>query len=150
MTPLAEATIELTDAPDPDDARRILQGLVELNRQFLGPNDLRRLAVLARAESRLVGGLLGETSRGLLFVELLWVEIERRRHGLGSRLLAAAESEARRRGCHTAWLDTFDFQARPFYERHGYRQFGELGGLPGGHRRHFMSKRLDGGSGNPA
>ena len=48
-----------------------------------------------------------------------------------------------------AWLDTYDFQARPFYERHGYAVFGELDGFPNGHRRWFMRKRLDGSAGDP-
>ena len=84
-----------------------------------------------------------ETARGPLFIDLFWLAPGYRRRGLGSRLLRAAEAEARRRGCRMAWLDTYDFQARPFYERHGYAVFGELDGLPDGHRRWFMRKRLD-------
>ena len=80
---------------------------------------------------------------------MFWLAPGYRRRGLGSRLLRAAEEEARRRGCRMAWLDTYDFQARPFYERHGYAVFGELDGLPNGHRRWFMRKRLDGSAGDP-
>jgi len=39
------------------------------------------------------------------------------------------------------WLDTFEFQARGFYERLGYTCFGELKNYPTG-SRFFMSKRL--------
>jgi GNAT superfamily N-acetyltransferase len=147
VSPPGGPALEVTDAPPRADAELLLRELVAFNRPFLGPEDRRRLAVLARVGGELVGGLVGETARGLLFVELLWLAAGHRRRGLGSRLLAAAEEEARRRGCGTAWLDTFDFQARPFYERHGYGVFGELGGLPGGHRRWFMSKRLARASG---
>jgi ribosomal protein S18 acetylase RimI-like enzyme len=94
-----------------------------------------------------VGGLTGATARGFLEIELLWVAEHRRGSGLGSRLLRAAEREARQRGCHSAHLDTTDFQARPFYERHGYTRFGELTGLAGGHRTFYLVKRLDGGAG---
>ena len=51
-----------------------------------------------------------------------------RGRGIGTDLLRRAEAEALVRGCHGAWLDTFEFQARGFYERLGYRCFGELGG----------------------
>lgn len=54
-----------------------------------------------------------------------------------------AEAEAVRRGCHHALLDTFDFQARPFYERLGYRVWGELADFPAGHTWFYLSKALD-------
>ena len=136
--------LELTDEPAEADVAALVAGLMAFNEPHLGRSDFRRLGVLARRQGRLAGGLVGETGRGFLFVDLLWVAEEARKSGLGSRLLAAAEGEALRRGCHAAWLDTYDFQARPFYERHGYRVFGELDGFPGGHRRFYLAKRLAG------
>jgi hypothetical protein len=55
---------------------------------------------------------------------------------------STAETEAVARGCHSAWLDTFAFQARPFYERLGYTCFGELNDYPNGSARYFMKKTL--------
>ena len=137
-----EALIEVTERPAEVDAGALLAGLIAGNEPFLGPFDFRRLAVLARSAGHLEGGLIGETARGFRTIELFWVAPARRRAGLGARLLAAAEQEALSRGCHAAWLDTYDFQARPFYERRGYRVFGELAGFPGGHTRYYMTKRL--------
>ena len=54
------------------------------------------------------------------------------------------ESVAVRRGCTHAHLDTFSYQARPFYERRGYSVFGTLDDYPPGHQRFFMAKRLSG------
>lgn len=137
------AELEVTDAPDPADVDVLFAALVAFNEPYLGKRDSRPLAVIARAEGRLIGGLSGVTARGFLAVDLFWVTAGQRGRGLGSRLLQAAEVEARRRGCHAAFLDTFDFQARSFYERHGYRLFGELGGFPGGHRSFYLVKRLE-------
>jgi hypothetical protein len=53
-----------------------------------------------------------------------------------------AESEAVNRGCASSWLDTFSFQARGFYEKLGYRVFGELCDNPPGHTRFFLKKSL--------
>jgi hypothetical protein len=53
-----------------------------------------------------------------------------------------AESEAVHRGCQDAFLDTFSFQARPLYERLGYRVVGTIPGFPPGHERYFMVKFL--------
>jgi hypothetical protein len=47
-----------------------------------------------------------------------------------------------KRGCHSAWLDTFEFQARGFYERLGYSCFAELRDYPPGFARYFMKKAL--------
>jgi hypothetical protein len=42
--------------------------------------------------------------------------------------------------CRRAWLHRF--QARPFYEKLGYRVFGTLENHPAGHQHHFMTKQL--------
>jgi GNAT superfamily N-acetyltransferase len=135
-----ELEFETTDDPSEAACDILLQGIRALNAPVLGPSDSRPLGVFARAGGEIQGGLSGATGRGLLHVDLLWVRPERRKEGLGSKLLLAAEAEARARGCNGVWLDTFDFQARPFYERHGYVVFGELGGFANGHARFFMSK----------
>jgi GNAT superfamily N-acetyltransferase len=77
-----------------------------------------------------------------LFTELLFIPPALRGRGLGTDILSRAESEARDRGCHGAWLDTFEFQARGFYERLGYQQFAELPDYPMGYSRFFMRKAL--------
>ncbi len=139
---MGEASISVGEAASDAERRAIYEGLRAFNAGFLGPSDHRALSVMARAGGVLLGGLVGETARGWLTIELLWVGEARRRQGLGSTLLLAAETEARRRGCRHAQLWTFDFQARPFYERHGFRLFGTLDGYPNGHRSFFMRKDL--------
>ena len=52
-----------------------------------------------------------------------------------------AEARALERGCHSAWVDTFSFQAPGFYPKLGYTVFGELD-YPPGHKRIFLQKRL--------
>ncbi len=99
------------------------------------------LAIFLRDEARIVAGLAGETYCGWLFVKYLWVSDGLRGRGVGRELMARAEVRARERGCHSAWLDTFSFQARGFYEKLGYQEFGRLY-YPPAHHRHFMRKRL--------
>ena len=53
-----------------------------------------------------------------------------------------AEEIARDRGCVAAVLDTFEFQARPFYERLGYVRFATLEGYPPGYRQYYLRKTL--------
>lgn len=135
-------TLEITAEPSAQDVETVAQGLIDFNCPYMGPADFRRIGVWAKQEGSLVAGLVGETARGFLFVEMLWVAPGFRRAGLGSRVLRAAEEEAAARGCGFVLLDTFDFQARPFYGRHGYREINELGGFPNGHVRYTLLKEL--------
>lgn len=101
------------------------------------------LGLLVRGDDGLVeGGLWGWSEAGRLFVQLLFLPEPRRRRGLGSELMARAEAVARRRRCRAIWLDTFSFQARPFYERLGFSCFGTLADYPPGGARYFLVKRL--------
>ena len=139
---MSEPVVEIGEVPEEGDRAVLLAGLLEGNRPHLGESDYRPLCVMLRHDGALVGGLVGETGRRVFYVDMLWLSPAWRRQGCGGKLLDAAEVEARRRGCVVAWLDTYDFQARPFYERHGYEVFGDIDGLPGGHRRWFMKKAL--------
>jgi len=135
--------LSLESASAAADVELVERRLREYNARCAAPDGYVCLNVFARTTAGgLVGGLLGETYWRWLHVRALWVQESHRGAGLGSRLLAAAEYEASHRGCLYAHLDTFDFQAEPFYLRHGYRVFGVLEELPPGHRRMFMRKEL--------
>ena len=82
------------------------------------------------------------TAYGWLIVELLFVPEALRGKGVGAELMSLAESEAMSRGCHSAWLDTFEFQARGFYERMGYISFAQLSDEHPSLSRYFMKKAL--------
>ncbi len=132
----------------------VLAGLLAYNRTFAPPAEPTPLVLAARGpDGALLGGLVGETlwgatGEGWLQVALLWVDAAARGRGLGRALLHAAEGEALARGCRHVALDTFEFQARPFYERAGYAVFAVQEGFPPGHRRWFLRKTL--ASGAPA
>src|SRR5262245_1721398 len=131
-------------ATDNDDNARnvILEALVAYNDQKTGESDYQQIVLAVHDErGNAVGGLSGRTEYGWLFVELLFVPASLRGQGVGTELMRRAEAEAVARGCHSSWLDTFEFQARRFYERLGYTCFGELPHYPTG-PRFFMSKAL--------
>ncbi|MGQ3032508.1 MAG: GNAT family N-acetyltransferase [Ferrovibrionaceae bacterium] len=132
--------IALTDDPTREEWNAVRAGLVAYNADYLGPDDYRQLCLFARVEGRIVGGLLGNTNRRWLSVELFWVDAQHRRGGLGRDLLNRAEAEARARGCIGATLGTYDFQARPFYEKQGYDVFGTLEPYPNGHCSYYLRK----------
>jgi GNAT superfamily N-acetyltransferase len=75
-----------------------------------------------------------------LFIHLVYLPDRLRGTGVGSRMLAMAEAEARRRGCRAGVLYTINFQAPGFYERLGWRVFGEIPCDPPGTSRVFLTK----------
>lgn len=80
---------------------------------------------------------------GCMYIDDMWVESNYRRQGLGSQALQAVEKVAEAKGCHLIFLGTWDFQARPYYEKHGYTVFSTLKDNPKGHEDYELYKRLD-------
>jgi len=136
-------TLTLTDVADDNIRQAILAPLVAYNNRQAGPSQGRPLVIQVKDEmDATLGGLWGYTGYGWLFTQLLVVPASLRGQGIGTQLIQLAEREAITRACHSAWLDTFEFQARGFYERLGYTCFSELPNYPIGFSRFFMKKAL--------
>jgi len=128
---------------EPENVEQLCTSLQRFNRPFVGEAQESEVRIVARdAQGALLGGILADVALGWLEIHVLWVEPGLRSTGLGSTLLEACERRARELGAHSARLDTFDWQAEPFYACQGYTVFARLGDYPPGHERVFMSKRL--------
>jgi GNAT superfamily N-acetyltransferase len=102
--------------PTPEHIQYLEDRLCEFNSAATGITDGQGLAIFVRdAQDRIVAGICGHTWGGCCEIRQLWVEESRRGQGLGTRLLQAAEQEARCRHCRQMVLTTFDFQAPEFY-----------------------------------
>lgn len=138
-----DVKIEIEMSPANPDEQAVWGGLRQYNNEHVPSDSDVTFAVFLRGTGEsILGGVLAKAGRGWLHINSMWVDPSVRSRGYGTRLLAAAEEEARRRGCHSAYLDTFSFQARPFYEKNGYEVFGTLDNYPKGHQRFFMRKSL--------
>ncbi len=135
--------VQIDNEVMPADEALVVRGLLAFNEERLGPADDQPVKFVARDSTGVVvGGILGHTRWRWLYIAKLWVDERARGHGLGRRLMAAAEDLARSRGCTDVSLDTFEYQARPFYEKLGYELFGTLEGYPPGSRQYYLRKRL--------
>jgi GNAT superfamily N-acetyltransferase len=136
--------ITLTDAPDPADTAIIADELRAYNTSQAGYDDSWPLAVFVTdpASGKVVGGLYGGSYLGQLRVDRFFLPEGLRRGRLGSRLLAMAEEEGRRRGCTRITLNTLEIQARGFYEKQGYQTAATLDCDAPGVTRYLMTKRL--------
>lgn len=141
---MCTARIVVTDTVTPEMQVVIGGGLNGFNDSAVGYADRAALAVVVRdaACDIVLGGAIGRSSLGLLFLDQFYLPPQLRGHGMGTAILAAFEDEGRRRGCVAGVLYTISFQAPEFYERHGWRRFGQVDCLPPGTSRIFFSKPL--------
>jgi GNAT superfamily N-acetyltransferase len=144
MTPGSAPSITVTDALDPGDIAVIADGLGAYNQSQTGYRDNRPLAVFVRdpATGKVVGGLYGRTSFGLVYVDRFFLPADLRGERVGSRVLAMAEDEGRRRGCTRIALTTLSVQAPGFYRKQGYEIAATIDCDPPGLTRYYMTKRL--------
>jgi len=139
----SDCTISFFDDKDQEAISIIGPGIHFYNQAQAGDNQSQRLCLVLRdAEGTILGGLIGATYWGYLYVDLLWLPEAQRGKGYGRQLMCQAEEEARLRGCKNAYLDTFSFQAPGFYQKLGYTVYGELGEFPPGHKRFWLTKAL--------
>ncbi|WP_434471459.1 GNAT family N-acetyltransferase [Aeromonas veronii] len=136
-------TLDVVQNPSQDDIDFLRDNLIKTNREFVGEQIRRPLAIFYQDEQmRRAGGCSGHTYGNWLYIEYLWVASSLRGGGVGGRLLAAMEQAARERGCCFSQLDTFSFQAKPFYQARGYSVVMTLEKCPVFHQRYYLTKTL--------
>lgn len=134
--------LSFEDNPSREDHNLIDDGLGAYNAAFLTDNRYSYFGIFLRDEAGSIrAGLIGYCYAGWLFVNLLWVQEDLRRHGIGQTLLTEAERHGIEFGCHSSFLDTFSFQGPNFYPKFGYREFARLD-YPPDHERIFFRKQL--------
>ena len=101
--------------------------------------------------NKVIKGINGDVLAGIrselycwncLYIDILWVKEGCRHEGYGSALLNEVEKIAKEKGCKLIHLDTFDFQAKDFYNKCGYEVFGVLDDCPLTHKRYYMKKNI--------
>lgn len=75
-------------------------------------------------------------------MELLFVDEAVRHQGVGRQLLATAEQKAHDLGAHSVTLNTFEWQAKGFYVKQGYEEFGHIDNYIQGFQLVYLKKSL--------
>ena len=129
--------------PTENEIQFVREALNDFNREVVGDDCHTPLNIVAYDDNGgIVGGLLGGTYWGWLYIDILWVDENYRRKGIGASLLQEAEKEALFRGCHHVHLDTMSWQAPEFYQKHGYEVIGVLPDIPSGNQKYLLMKSL--------
>jgi N-acetylglutamate synthase-like GNAT family acetyltransferase len=128
---------------DPDDAvlKALLAGIKVFNNAAVpGLNSHKVVAAIRDDSGNVVGGVVGRLAGDSVYMEVVYNDDSVRGTGMGREMMLLCEARAKELGAREAWLYTMSFQAKPFYEKLGYRQFAELEWMDGA--RHFMRKDL--------
>ena len=113
-------------SPDPVDVALIEERLATAVVDAAGVDE-HELAVFVRDdEGEVLGGVSGVVLGRCCELEGLWVDEAVRGRGLARALMAAAEAEARSRGCTLMMFLAYDALTRGLYERLGYRTAGVI------------------------
>jgi GNAT superfamily N-acetyltransferase len=139
---VSEWDVVIRDTASDVDIAALRDALIEYNFAATGYRDGRSLSCFLYDEGVLLGGIDGFTWGGYARIDYLWVAEQLRGGGLGTRLLTAAEDEARRRGCGTIVLDTHSFQAPELYRARGYTEIGTTIDTPRGYSQTLFQKPL--------
>lgn len=135
--------ITISEGADKESEAAILSALKAYNVERFGPSDWRELVIALRNdEGAVIGGLSGHTARGWLYTSLLFIPEEMRGRGLGPKMLAMAEDEARKRGCRGAYIDTMNPDALAVYKGCGYEVFGQIDDFGTAEALTYLKKQL--------
>jgi GNAT superfamily N-acetyltransferase len=140
---MRDRELVISTEPAAADVQYLEDRLYEFNAAVTGITDGQWLAIFVRDDDhRIVAGICGNIWGGCAEIRQFWVDEAMRRQGLGTRLLEAAEQEARRRGCRQMVLMTFSFQAPAFYARRGFEVVAVVDDHPQGYKNLLLRKRL--------
>ena len=129
--------------PTENEIKYIREELNQFNNERVGEDSHTPLNIVEYdTKGNTIGGIIGGTYWGWLYIDILWIHEDHRKKGIGSRLLREAEQEAVRRCCHHVHLDTMSWQAPEFYKKHGYEVIGILPDIPNGNQKYLLMKAL--------
>ncbi len=138
-----DAPLTITDTWTPEEEKAVEAPLVAYNIERFGPSDMQKLGIFLRdADGNVEGGLVGRTARGWLYTQLIFIPEHLRGQGIAGKLLAAAEDEAKHRGCIGAYIDSMNPDAVAAYQKYGYEIAGSVGPFSAGNGLTWLSKKL--------
>ena len=129
--------------PTETEVKYIRDSLYKYNEEIVGNDGHTPINIIEYDDNgNIVGGIIGGTYWGWMYIDILWVEENHRRRGIGTRLLHEAEKEALKRGCHHVHVDSMSWQAPEFYKKQGYEVIGILPDIPEGNQKYLLIKDL--------
>ena len=135
--------IEVLENPEQELIDLLEKKIADFNWANWEVSERRPLAIQIKNDAgEVIAGAAARTFGDWLLLNTLWVSQELRGQDVGSQILNKIEQAGKKRGCSKCLLDTLNFQAMPFYEKHGYKVQWVQEGYPKTGCKYFMLKQL--------
>lgn len=135
-------SLKVTTNPTANEINEIYKGLLTHNLQFISFDQYTPMAVFKEEKGKKIGGISGDILGNWLRIRYLWVDSAYRGQNIATELLQAMENSAKEKGAKYAEVDTFSFQALPFYQKQGFEIFGTLENYPVSDKKYYLRKIL--------
>ncbi|MBG6031341.1 GNAT family N-acetyltransferase [Proteus hauseri] len=135
-------SLKVTTNPTANEINEIYEGLLTHNLQFISFDHYTPIAVFKEENGKKIGGISGDILGNWLRIRYLWVDKAYRGQNIGTALLQTMENTAKEKGAKYAEVDTFSFQALPFYQKQGFEIFGTLENYPISDKKYYLRKTL--------
>jgi GNAT superfamily N-acetyltransferase len=93
-------------------------------------------------DNKLIGGAIGFIQYDWYFLDMLYIDEKYRKRKIGTSLINELENFAQKEKLVGIRTDTWDFQAKEFYKKMGFKLFGELKDCPLGTIDYFFEKKI--------
>lgn len=91
---------------------------------------------------KLIGGAIGIIQFGWYFLEELWIDENYRGNDIGTELIKNIEKCAINNNAIGVRMETWNFQAKGFYEKMGYKVYATFEDCPPGTVDYFLKKKF--------
>ena len=108
----------------------------------INESNSKNINFLAFDNDKLIGGAIGFMQYNWYFLDLLYVDEEYRGQDVGTDLIKQIEAFAKKENLTGVRMETWDFQARGFYEKNGFIVYAEIKDCPPGTTDYFLKKEL--------
>ncbi|MBT6539175.1 MAG: GNAT family N-acetyltransferase [Francisellaceae bacterium] len=139
---MSTLNFEVKNNPSPEEQKIIRDGIIGFNQSIINdkPNCIN---IVVKEDENIIGGAIIYQHRDALYVDVLWCSENYRKKGIGSKLIAMVDTEAKSKSISKLFVDTYAFQAQEFYKKHGFKVIGTVPEYLLGHDRIFMRKDLN-------
>ena len=142
---MPEFNFEITvGRPKLQDYKVLSAGMLRYHRELGHPRTSETINIFLKDSKHQVhGGIIGTVLWNGLEINSLWVAESLRGQNYGRKLVEALEKEGEKRGCTLIYTNTFTWQAPGFYEKLGFKSYGQLDNFPPGNSLIYYSKNLE-------
>ena len=139
--------ITIKELTSPSKRQKILEALWAFNSSkspYLKDksNYYKTVDFYAEESKNLLGGALCIINYNWIYIDYLYVNEQMRGQDIGTKLINKIEQYAKENNLTGLYTETFDFQARPFYEKNGFKVIGCYENMPPNSKLWLLQKAL--------